>query len=497
VRRIQKREWVDRLEATVEAHILPVAKVREACAIPGTSVRTAFLCRDKPAMKEALREAGVPCAQSRGVASAQELRACSPPRSAIPLILKPRSAAGASGTVRVDNDRELESAIVEQRRRPRRLGGGRGVHRGARGVLRHARDRRPRRARVRLHYYPGVLEAMRTRWISPQIVTTNRVDAPGYAEVKQLGQKVIEALGIGTSATHMEWFFGPKGLKFSEIGCRPPGVGVWDLYAAANDFDIYRISGYQGIDEVERVYGEWILDSHLPPPGTRRNRSRPATWPTPGSACATPTTTSCAACSTSSAVPYAHLRGGNGLRGPRDGRLPRRFRYRRHLRRQGRAKIDMLLAARCRSTSPGSKRWSKERQGRAPPLHDRPRTAVDSALAVFIAVGTPPREDGSADLSYVVQVAESIADNLNGYKVVVTKSTVPIGTGQLIEKIIRERNGGQHPFSVVSNPEFLREGSAIEDFMRPDRVVIGARDQQAIAIMKDIYSPLYRIETPS
>jgi len=124
------------------------------------------------------------------------------------------------------------------------------------------------------------------------------------------------------------------------------------------------------------------------------------------------------------------------------------------------------------------------------------KEAVEKALAIFIAVGTPPREDGSADLSYVVQVAEAIADHMNGYKVVVTKSTVPIGTGQIIERTIAARSGGRHPFSVVSNPEFLREGSAIEDFMRPDRVVIGARDSQAIAIMKDIYAPLYLIETP-
>jgi UDPglucose 6-dehydrogenase len=124
------------------------------------------------------------------------------------------------------------------------------------------------------------------------------------------------------------------------------------------------------------------------------------------------------------------------------------------------------------------------------------REAVENALAVFIAVGTPPREDGSADLSYVVKVAEAIADSMNGYKVVVTKSTVPIGTGQLIEKVITERTGGKYPLSVVSNPEFLREGSAIEDFMRPDRVVIGARDEQAVAIMRDIYRPLYLIETP-
>ena len=123
-------------------------------------------------------------------------------------------------------------------------------------------------------------------------------------------------------------------------------------------------------------------------------------------------------------------------------------------------------------------------------------SSIQKALAVFIAVGTPPREDGSADLSYVIEVADAIAENLNGYKVIVTKSTVPIGTGQMIERILGERTGGKHPFSVVSNPEFLREGSAIADFMRPDRVVIGARDPQAIAIMKDIYSPLYLIETP-
>jgi UDPglucose 6-dehydrogenase len=96
----------------------------------------------------------------------------------------------------------------------------------------------------------------------------------------------------------------------------------------------------------------------------------------------------------------------------------------------------------------------------------------------------------------VVQVAEAIADHMNGYKVVVTKSTVPIGTGALIEKILRERTGGRHPFSVVSNPEFLREGSAIEDFMNPDRVVIGVRDAQAAAILRDIYAPLATLEVP-
>jgi UDPglucose 6-dehydrogenase len=124
------------------------------------------------------------------------------------------------------------------------------------------------------------------------------------------------------------------------------------------------------------------------------------------------------------------------------------------------------------------------------------RSSVEQALACFIAVGTPPKEDGSADLSYVVQVAEAIAEHMNGYKVVVTKSTVPVGTGALIEKILRERTGGRQEFSVVSNPEFLREGSAIEDFMNPDRVVIGVRDTRAAGILRDIYAPLATLEVP-
>jgi len=160
-------------------------------------------------------------------------------------------------------------------------------------------------------------------------------------------------------------------------------------------------------------------------------------------------------------------------------------------------KIDMLLNGEMPIYEPGLDALV-EKNARAGRLHFTTElpSAIANALVIFIAVGTPPKEDGSADLSYVIQVAEAIADNLNGYKVVVTKSTVPIGTGQLIQRTISERSNGSHPFSVVSNPEFLREGSAIGDFMRPDRVVIGAQDEQAIAIMKDIYSPLYLIETP-
>jgi formate-dependent phosphoribosylglycinamide formyltransferase (GAR transformylase) len=300
VRRVQAREWVDRLEATVEAHILPTAHVREACTIPGTSARTAFLCRDKPAMKEALRAAGVPCAQSIGTSSPAEAREFAQ-RVGFPLILKPRDSAGAAGTYRAGDAQELEQAL-----RASGLADGRPAaveefiegHEGFYDTLTIG-------GRVVhefvSHYYPNVLEAMRTRWISPQVVTTNRVTRENYGELMDLGARVIRALGIGTSATHMEWFFGPKGLKFSEIGCRPPGVLVWDLYGAANDMDLYlewakaivhgetetrpsrrfaagmialrpdrdgRISHYDGVEELRRRHGPWLIDQHFPAPGT-------------------------------------------------------------------------------------------------------------------------------------------------------------------------------------------------------------------------------------
>ncbi|HEU4479701.1 MAG TPA: UDP-glucose/GDP-mannose dehydrogenase family protein [Pyrinomonadaceae bacterium] len=124
------------------------------------------------------------------------------------------------------------------------------------------------------------------------------------------------------------------------------------------------------------------------------------------------------------------------------------------------------------------------------------RTAVEQALVIFLAVGTPPLPDGSPDLSFVEAAARSIAEHMNGYKVIVTKSTVPIGTGERLRTLIRENQKTNLAFGIVSNPEFLREGAAINDFMRPDRVVIGSADQEAIAIMRDLYRPLYLIEAP-
>ncbi|HXQ63838.1 MAG TPA: ATP-grasp domain-containing protein [Steroidobacteraceae bacterium] len=300
VRRVQQYGSADRLEATVEAHILAAAAVREAAGIPGTSVRTAWLCRDKPAMKEALRHAGVPCAQSTGAetqATAWEFAA----RVGYPLIVKPRAGAGAAGTARIDTAAQLAAALNAAA-----VGRGGSVAleefiEGHEGFIDTISIHGEVAHEFVSHYYPGVLVAMRERWISPQIVATNRIDAPGYAEIKAMTRLVIRTLGIGSSATHMEWFAGPKGLRFSEIGCRPPGVGQWDVYAAANEFDIYRewataivygrpdqrpsrrfacgmialrpdrdgrISGYHGAEEVFARFGEWIVASHLPALGT-------------------------------------------------------------------------------------------------------------------------------------------------------------------------------------------------------------------------------------
>ena len=295
----QGHMWIDRLESTIESHQMAAAQVREARNVPGTSVRTTWLCRDKPSMKEVLRAAGVPTAASAAVHTVDEAVDFAN-ATGFPLILKPRSGAGALGTTRVDSMQQLREALptfgqydsiaIEEF-----VEGHEGFYDtiAINGHVAHDWI---------THYYPNVLEAMRHRWISPQFITTNRLgDSPFYAEVREMGAGVIEALGIGTSATHMEWFYGPKGLRFSEIGCRPPGVGAWDLYSAANDVDVYRewahaivhgtterplsraysagiialrpnqdgrIQGYSGLDDIQQRYGQWVIDAHLPPAAT-------------------------------------------------------------------------------------------------------------------------------------------------------------------------------------------------------------------------------------
>ena len=299
IRWIQSTLWVDRLETTIEAHTLPVAHVREATGIPGTSSRTAWLCRDKPSMKQALREAGVPTAASTAADTKEQVYDFAD-AVGFPLILKPRTGAGALDTAKVDSRAELQAALDG-------MGAAESIaveefvegHEGFYDTL--SVHGEPRLDFVS-HYFPNVLEAMRTRWISPEFIATNRVESVGdYRQLRELGRRVNEALGIGTTATHMEWFFGPKGLRFSEIGCRPPGVGAWDLYSAGNEIDLYRawadaivhenvwhvpsraysagivalrpsadgtIAGYEGVDEAQGRLGEWVIDAHFPDPGT-------------------------------------------------------------------------------------------------------------------------------------------------------------------------------------------------------------------------------------
>ena len=121
--------------------------------------------------------------------------------------------------------------------------------------------------------------------------------------------------------------------------------------------------------------------------------------------------------------------------------------------------------------------------------------SIKSSDIIFIAVGTPQDKNGEADITAIQSVAKLIGENLNKYKIICTKSTVPIGTGKKIETIIKSINTSIE-FDYVSNPEFLREGSAVKDFLKPDRIVIGARSKKAVEIMQDIYRPLYLNETP-
>lgn len=300
VRQAQRHTWIDRIECSIESHVLHVARVRERCGVPGTSARAAFLCRDKPTMKQVLREAGIPTAASMAVETVAEAREFAG-GVGYPLIVKPRDAAGAAGTYRVEDDDQLVAALAAVG-----IGGGASVAleeyvEGHEGFLDTITIDGYVAHEFASHYFPNVLEAMRTRWISPHIIASNRVMEPEYEEVREMAREVIRVLGLDTSATHMEWFFGPRGLKFSEIGARPPGVGQWDMYNEANEMDLHfewahalmhgqpkhlpsyrfscglvslrpnrdgRISGYSGLDEVYHRYGDLVTAAHFPDPGT-------------------------------------------------------------------------------------------------------------------------------------------------------------------------------------------------------------------------------------
>ena len=333
--------WVDRLETTIESHTLPVAHVREACSIPGTSGRTAWLCRDKPSMKQVLRgrrradrglhggldgaRGGVRLRRRRGLPGRSSSRAPAPARST-----PCASTTGPSST----------PALVDVRRRstPSRSRSSSRATRASTTRCRSTACRAWTSSRTTTRTCSRRCGTAGSRRSSS---STNRVDAVRTTtSCGRWGSGSTRRSASAPRATHMEWFFGPKGLRFSEIGCRPPGVGAWDLYSAGNDIDLYRewahavvhgsveqravaaaappassrcgptatarSSGYEGVDDVQARLRR-VGDRRPParPRAPRRSRWRPATWPTPGCGCGTPTTTSCAGCSTTSGAASA------------------------------------------------------------------------------------------------------------------------------------------------------------------------------------------------
>jgi UDPglucose 6-dehydrogenase len=159
------------------------------------------------------------------------------------------------------------------------------------------------------------------------------------------------------------------------------------------------------------------------------------------------------------------------------------------------AKVRTLRRGKMPFYEPGLEELVKRnrQEGRLTFASTLPKAVRDSTI-IFIAVGTPPGEDGSADVQQVLGVARDVARAMNGYKVIVDKSTVPVGTSARVREVIRRET--THPFSVVSNPEFLKQGAAVEDFMKPDRVVIGAEDPRSEALMREVYSPFTRTGAP-
>jgi hypothetical protein len=297
VRAAAKRARVERILTTDERHVEVTARARALLGLPGVSPETARLCRDKAAMKEALRAAGIPVAASSVADSAEAVRAFAE-QTGYPLIIKPRGGMGSLSTYKLRDRGELDAAL-------RQIGPGTMLveefvegHEGFLDTLTYGGEIVHE---FMSHYYPDVLVAFGDRTISPQIVTTNRVDAEGYEEVRTLARQVQRVLGIDETPTHMEWFFGPRGLKISEIAVRPAGDRIWDLYCGANETSVYRewghlelfgrpstrmsrkysaglvqvrpdrdgkVLGYQGLAAVEKACGPLIFKRQVPSRGT-------------------------------------------------------------------------------------------------------------------------------------------------------------------------------------------------------------------------------------
>jgi biotin carboxylase len=291
----------DRIETIDEPLVEIAATLRDKFGVPGPSLATARLCRDKVAMKAFLREHDIPCAQSGAVPTDAEAHAFAE-RWGLPVILKPIAGFGSLRTYRCNTTTELEAALRQLRPTTQHPVAIEEFIEGHEGFFDSMCDGNGVRHEFAAHYYPGCLEATLHRWISPQIAVTNRVEQGGYEELRALNRRVVDALGIRNAATHMEWFFGPKGLKFSEIGARPAGEKIWDMYGVANEFDVYRewalailgqpgqqrpsrrfaagsiqirpnrdgrIVGHRGLEAALRRCGDWIYEQSVPAPGTK------------------------------------------------------------------------------------------------------------------------------------------------------------------------------------------------------------------------------------
>jgi len=300
-REIAPKSGFARVETIDEPAVVSAAHVRSVLGLPGTTVEAAILSRDKAAMKARLRSRDIPCAASERVEDDATARTFAE-REGYPVVLKPVDGFGTLETFRCENSIELERALLRSKPSKDRPGVVEEFIEGHEGFL----DAVVVDGRVVHdfvgHYYPSCLEALQDRAIRPKIACTNRMDSSGYVELRAVNQRVIEALGIRDGATHMEWFFGPKGLKVSEIGARPAGERIWDLHAAGNEFDLYGawadsvlhgrasgtptrkfatgsvqirppkdgvFAGHDGVERVKRELGDALLECEVPPPGAK------------------------------------------------------------------------------------------------------------------------------------------------------------------------------------------------------------------------------------
>ena len=298
-RELCKEKAIERVETIDEPVIECAAYVRKELGLPGLTPEQAMLCRDKAAMKELLRAKGLPCAASAAARDAKTVFAFAE-KEGYPLVVKPIAGFGTLDTFKVGSREELERVLERLKPSEDRalvveefIEGHEGFHDTVTAGGRIAHD-------FVGHYYPGCLEALSSRAIAPKIACTNRVEEGSYGELRDTAQKVITALGLTDCATHMEWFFGPKGLKVSEIGARPAGERIWDMHVAGNELDLYkdwalavmhgkvegkpsrkyavgsvqirperegRYRGHEGLQEAHRAIGANLVECEIPAPG--------------------------------------------------------------------------------------------------------------------------------------------------------------------------------------------------------------------------------------